>query len=58
MLLKLFEEEEEDGVREEVYCVECKRIIEDEKEFYDSVGENIYCSYECYLKELNREYFE
>lgn len=57
-LLKLFAEEEEETIREEIYCMECNKKINDEDIYYDNTGEKIYCSYECYLKELNREYFE
>lgn len=57
-LLKLFEEEEEDIVKEDVYCMECNREVSDCSVYYSNEGEGIYCSYECYIKKLNREYFE
>lgn len=55
----IFKEDDYDDEenKEPFICAECKRIITGNY-FYDSITQKVYCSKECCLKQIEKEYFD
>ena len=56
---RIFKEEEaiEDEKKEPLICTGCKKVITGDY-FYDKITQQIYCSKECYLEQIEKEYFD
>ena len=52
---RIFKEEEEieDEKKEPLICTGCKKVITGDY-FYDKITQQIYCSKECYLEQIEK----
>ncbi|MGG7177535.1 hypothetical protein ACQPU1_08090 [Clostridium paraputrificum] len=53
---KIFNNENEDE-DEVVYCIGCNKVIEDSY-YYDNNTQKLYCSEDCYINQIEKEYME
>ena len=53
---KIFNSENsnEDELR---YCIGCNKVIEEDY-YYDKITQKIYCSKNCYINQIEKEYME
>lgn len=55
---KLFQETDDECYEKEIiYCFNCNKVIKDDY-YFDRASNKVYCSKECYLKSIEKEYID